>query len=76
MVRLKALMSHYAGVVNKTVHLHVMMFERVLTPVQFAKLCVYCYPYIPAGECIMREGVRLWQETVAQGSSVPALTQG
>ncbi len=70
-------MSHYAAVVNKTVHLHAMMYERVLTPLQFAKLCVYCWPYMPAGECFMKEGGRLWQEVqVAQSSPVPALTQG
>ncbi len=71
MAMMKLMLANFARHSSAVMWLASLVFGRLLTEVQFAKLCLHSWPYLPCGQSLMR----LVAQKVQQSSGQPLSPQ-
>lgn len=71
MAMMKLMLANFARHSSAVMWLASLVFGRLLSEVQFAKLCLHSWPYLPCGQSLMR----LVAQKVQQGSGQPLSPQ-
>ncbi len=74
MAMLKSMLANFARHSSAVMWLASLVFGRLLTEVQFAKLCLHSWPYLPCGQSLMRLVAKKVQQEQGQAALSPQLS--